>query len=140
MASLEGFIDGVITEMREVTGIKYVPDDPSPDPVNWPFSPVSAVSGRAFQSPFGLVRYLHDVQIGLLAPHNDANEEEANQIILPKLETIIEKLYTEHNAGTFTDISTFADIDYTYGVIEWAGINFFGLILTIRDVKIQNTI
>lgn len=138
MGTLDGFIGGVITELRTITGINFVPDDPVDNVASWPFAPVTAVNGSAHQGPMGLVTFLHNVQVGLLGPRE--NITQINQILLPKLETIIQELYGKMNAVGFTDIMTFGDIDYIYGPIEWEGIDMFGLVFTIQNVKIENAL
>ena len=78
--------------------------------------------------------------MGLLANREDL--QRANQVILPKKETVVEALYDKHNSNSapFTDIQTFGEISYIYGPVEWGGIAMFGFLVTINDVKIQNTL
>jgi hypothetical protein len=141
VGTLNQFIDDVIEELRTIPGVGQVPDDPVDSIASWPFVPVSASIGTSMQEPEGMIKYQHDIQVGYLAPRERITI--ANQVVLPQLETVIEQLWTKHNDdvnGFRTNISTFVNIDYSYGPIEWEGIPMFGLLLDIKGIKIENAL
>lgn len=137
MATLQGFIDEVITVIEDNSTIAdYVPDEVPLDLKDTPASPVWASSGVVTTGPAGQVKYLHNVRLGILGSLEQMPK--INDIFLPELETIVEALQSKHDSG-FTNADTYGDITYTYGPIEWAGIMFFGFLITIEDVKIRRT-
>lgn len=137
MADIQTFIDEVITVIRGLAAVKMVPDDPTEGVPEWPFSPVFLVDGRSKIGPPELVTYHDTVTVGLLAPSQDMALK--NQVILPQKEVVVEALFQALKDGSFS-VKGFSDIEYVYGPIEWAGLDMFGFLFTIRDVKTQRTL
>jgi hypothetical protein len=139
MGTLNGFINEVVAELQTIEGIMQA-SGLVDKAATWPFVPVTASNGDIRQHGDGTVTYLHNVQVGLLGTRQDIAV--ANEVILPKLETIVEALYEKMVASTnnFTDIQTFGEMNYTFGPVDWGGVVMFGFILEITNVKIQNLI
>lgn len=137
MGTLQGFIDDVVTELRTVSGIKYVPGDIPSRLEKWPASPVWAVTGATRIEFEEVVHYTHEVRVGLLGPADDMHK--ISRVLTGKLEDVIENIYGKYAADGFSDIDAMGDISYTFGPIEWAGSVQFGFLLTIHGVTITNT-
>ena len=142
MGTLDRFITDVQDELRTISGINFVPEYPADSVPTYPFVPVMASDGNSdhHKNP-GLSYWLHNVRVGLLAPREDININ--TQIILPKLEPIVEGLQKELLSSTSRfkpNISTFGVLNYVSGPIEWGGIMMLGFMIEITGVKIKNTL
>ena len=140
MATLEGFLDELILEVRQASGINFVPDDPPASIANTPAAVIWLADGRASIGPDTVVTYHHRVRIGLLT--GIQNIAIANQKILPKIETVIEAVLSKlaSSSDGFDNCQNIEATSYTYGPIEWADIWYFGALIDLEDVKIQRTI
>jgi len=137
MATLQGFIDEVITVIRDNSSVvNYVPDEVPLSLPDTPASPVWTSSGVATSGPPGQMKYLHNVRVGILGSLE--HMDKINDIFLPEYETITEAIQSKHDSG-FTNADTYGDMTYTYGPIEWAGMMAFGFLITIENVKIRRT-
>ena len=136
MADLQGFVDEVIALIRAVDGIDFVPDEPQLMPTILPMSTVYASSGRGRHAPAGAMTYWHDVRIAFVGPLD--NLEQVNDLITGKLEAIVEAVYD--NLGSYTNAVNIGDFDYTFGPIQWGGMDVYGLMLDFREVKIQRNL
>lgn len=131
--TLQGFIDDVITVVSNEVGEGT--NTGSLKPNTSKFIPVYHTRGRAIPQTGGVIRFLDEVTVGYLTGME--NLELANQKVLPVKEEIIKALYTALYTKTFTDIDTFGNIEYVYGPVQWNGQAMFGLLMTIKDVKIH---
>lgn len=140
MATLQGAIDELIAVVDAVTGINYAPGDP-PGQINASVAAVVYGSRGANKGGPGstMMTDLHDVTIAVVMPFTSF--EHCNQVMLPFCELITEALRDHLRGRTSAHYSTFGDIRYVYGPIEWpAGIIMLGYLFTIENLKIQNTI
>lgn len=141
MATLQGALDELVTVLDAVTGVNYVPPDP---PNSIPTGPTAVpyASGGSFGSEtFGTYKGMHNPVIALVLPQG-VSLSIANQVMLPLLEPTIDALYGHRNGVTSSHYSTFTEINYTYGPIEWPpdGRLLVGFLFTIRGLKIINTV
>lgn len=138
MASLEGFIDELIGVVRAASGIRYVPDDPPSALATGPAAVVWLTDGRSVIGPPEVVTYHHTVRVGLLTAMQ--NIAVANQGILPKIETVIDAIWSALRGGRLTNCQNIGNVTFTYGPVQWGDVWYFGAVIDIEDVKIQRTL
>ncbi len=138
--NLQGFINECLTLLRTMDEFNYVPDNPPVQIAQWPMAIVYSSDGVSTDQPAGLcMTDLDSVTIGILLPA--ADYENAIDFLLPYREQIPMMFF---NYFTKTNSSSHAQkigqISYTLSPIEWGGIDCFGYLFTIHDVKIQNEV
>lgn len=138
MATLEGFIDELIGVVRAASGIRYVPDDPPSALATGPAAVVWLTEGRSVMAPPGVVTYHHGVRVGLLTAMQ--NIAVANQVILPRIETVIEAIWENLSSGGFTQCANIERVTFTYGPVQWGDVWYFGAVIDLEEVKIQRTL
>lgn len=144
MATLEGFLDELIGVVRVASGIRYAPDDPPSQIATTPAAIVWLLDSRVIGGPSTIVEYHHTVRVGLLTTMQ--NIAVANQVILPRIEPVIEAIWQKLLADRFGgnvdgfggNSSQFAT--YTYGPVQWGEVWYFGAVIDLEDVKIQRTL
>ncbi len=138
-ANIRGFIAECVEVIRGLPGLTYVPDNPPLHAVVWPMVTVYASDGITTDQPAGLVMTgIDNVTIAVVLPLD--NLERTIDFLLPYREQIPKALFTEftkNNASSHAQ--KIGIISYTLGPIEWPqGIEMFGFLFTVNDVKIQN--
>ena len=136
MATLQGALDELITVIDAVSGVNWAPADP---PGNVPVGPTAVVyasTGRLFTDTPETYRGLHNVEIALIMPEGTLPQQV--QAMLPLLEPVVAAIITHRNGQTSSHYSTFSDINYVFGPINWGGQLHTGFIFTIQDLKIRN--
>ena len=136
--TLQGFIDELIPVIRAVSDINFVPDDPSATIPNFPAAVVYADSGRASVGPPEVVTYWHNITVACVT--NLLDLPHAHRILTPKIETVIEAIYSAFYTNTFTSLENIASIDYTFQPITWGGVDMIGFFITMQEVKMQRNI
>ena len=124
--------------VRDASGIRYAPDDPPSSLATDPAAVVWLTDGRSVIGPPDVATYHHTVRIGLLTAMS--NIATANQRILPRLEPVIEAVWSRFRSPGFTHCQNIGQITYTYGPVEWGGVWQFGAIIDLEEVKIQRTL
>lgn len=139
MATLQGAIDEFITVMDAVSGIQYVPPDPTEQVPVWPAAVVYLADGVSRNQPQGVMTQLHNVTIAFVMPLVDLAQ--CTRTMLSYAQSIPEALFDHRNGRTSAHYATFGDISHTLGPIEWPqGQEFFGYLFRIEGVKVQNEI
>jgi hypothetical protein len=46
----------------------------------------------------------------------------------------------KHSDGELTNLSTFGIVEYTFGPLEWAGVQTLGVTYSITGLKVQTTV
>ena len=138
MATLQGFIDEVIAEVANVNGIRQAPNDPPEKISAWPIAVVYSTSGVAKNAPAQTMTTLDDVTIAVLVPLVDMARKVA--LLLPFRESVPMAINSKLMSTGYTNAQTFGDITHTFGPVDWAGMECFGWLFTIKSVKIQTVI
>ena len=138
MASLEGFLDELIAVVRQASGIRYAPDDPPSQIAASPAAVVWLASGRNIMAPPGVSTSHYGVRVALLTSMD--NIATANQVILPRIETVVEAIWRGLTAGRLSNCQNIGQILLSYGPVEWGGVWLFGATIDLEDVKIQRTV
>lgn len=139
--NLQGFIAECVTQIRTLADLRYVPDNPPLQVSVWPMVTVFASDGEFIDQPAGLLMTgLNNVTIAVILPTGN-DLEKVIDFLLPYCEQIpmtLFKYFTKNNSSSHAQ--KIGAISYTIGPIEWGGIDMFGFLFTIQDVKIQNEV
>ena len=139
MATLQGAIAELIAVVGAVEGINYYPDEPGEAIPLWPAAMVYATNGGAGAGGNDIQTDLHNIELAVIMPAVDMRQQA--KTILPLYETITAALWNHRNGQTSSHYSTFTDITYTLGPLEWpSGESWYGFVFTITGLKIQNNI
>ena len=140
MATLQGAIAEIQTEIGAISGVNDAPADPTEAITAWPFSMCYPLLGELSGNRASVEdKSLHDVAIAIGRPLGDYRL--VNRDILPLYETIVAKLINHLNGSTSSHYSTWSGLGYTYGPFEWpSGEIMYGFIFTISGLKIINAV
>ena len=138
MATLEAFIDELITVVSGVSGIRSVPNDPPNQIHSTPTVVIYSTIGRAKQAPPDVVTTWDDVTLAVLVPLTDLPRRNAQ--MLQFRDSVPQAIYTALKDGTLTTMQDMREIEHTYGAVTWGGKEMFGYLFTIKSVKQQNVI
>lgn len=138
--NIQGFIAECVQEIRGLPDLRYVPDNPPLQVPVWPMVTVFASDGVSVDQPAGLcMTSLDNVTIAVILPID--NLERVIDFLLPYREQIpmtLFRFFTKNNSSNHAQ--KIGQISYTMGPIEWGGVDMFGFLFTIADVKISNEI
>ena len=136
--TLQTFIDELIPVIRAVSDINFVPDD-APDTIaTFPAGVVYPDSGRMALGPPEVTTYHHNIVVAIMTPLVDLAH--ASRILTPKLEPVVEAIYTAFTNNTFTTLENIASMSYTFQPVEWGGISLVGFFITLEEVKVQRNL
>lgn len=140
MATLEGFMDELIEVVKAASGIRYAPSDPPSTIATDPAAIVWLMDGRSVIGPPEIATYHYTARVGLLT--SIQNIAVANQKVLPKIETVINAVWSKlkSSAAGFTNCQNIENITFTYGPIQWGDVWYFGALIDLEEVKIQVTL
>jgi hypothetical protein len=138
MATLATFVGEVIEVIGAVAGIRDAPDQP-PEQLGQDITAVVySTEGRAEFEATGWLTTYDQVTVGVFVPLNDLPRR--NEEMLPFRELIPTALFTALRSGDFSEVSNFDTITHRYGPFQWGGVDVFGYLFTISDVKLQTVI
>jgi len=137
-SDLKDAVQEVVNMLREVDGLRRVPDEPPENNDQFPFVIVYPGDGRYKGGPPGLVTGLHNIVIELHIARKDLPRDFSSAMVL--FDRIPFKLFANLKAKKFSTIRTFSDIEYEFGPLNYAGIDTLGPTYTMTEVKIQTTL
>lgn len=141
MATLAAVISEIAADLCVLTGIRGAPANP-PDQINaFPFIVTYARSGVIEAGPVALRRGLHNIVIELHVARRDLARDVA--AAMEYADTVPNALLAtlSYSGDRFNNtVSTFERITYTFGPMQWGGIDTIGFRWTLENVKIQDQI
>lgn len=137
MALLDA-VNEIIAEIQTISGIRRVPEQPPENNDQFPFAIVYPGTGSYHQAPAVVMTGLHNVTIELHVSRKDLPRDYST--VMNLIDKIPEELMKLHNAGGFSDLATFGDIEYSFGSMIWAGVDTLGVRYTMTDVKVQTNL
>jgi len=82
---------------------------------------------------------LHNVNIELHVVRKTDLAREFNQV-MNLLDTIPWELMKKLNDAEYDNLATIGHIEYTFGPLQWAGVDTIGVTYTITGVKVETVI
>jgi len=137
--ALKEAVAEIVDELQTISGIRRVPDAPPENNEQFPFAVVYPLTGLYTQGPAQLMKGLHSVNIELHVVRKDDLAREFNQI-MDIFDTIPYELMKLLNDGGYSELDTIGVIEYTFGPLEWAGVETLGVTYTVTNVKVQTAI
>jgi len=133
--ALKDAIQDIILELREISDLRKVPDEPPEQSNQFPFVTVFPEYGNYHTGPPGLVTGIHDIRMELHVVRRDLPRDYEKVINL--IDEIPEKLYTTLKDSGFSNLETFGDITYEFSALNYGGVDTLGVIYRITGVKVQ---
>lgn len=138
MATLQGAIQELIAQIATVSGINDAPNEPREQAQSWPAAFPYATDGRLSRIRASTEdKSLHTVNIAVIMPRKGGQEW---QVMLPLYEPIVAALLNHLNGRTSSHYSTWGELSHTLSPIQWGGMEMFGYIFTISELKIINAL
>lgn len=138
MADVKDAIQEIIDELKNLDGIRRIPDAPPENNNQFPFVVVYPISGSFTKPSSGWLIGLHDINIELHIKRKDLPRDfdEAMDLFqdLPK------QLMSGQENGRFSNGFTWQAITYLFGPLEWAGVETIGFTFTLNGAKVQDTV
>lgn len=133
--ALKDAISDIIGEIREISDIRKVPDEPPENNNQFPFVVVFPGLGNYNSGPPGVVTGLHNIRIELHVMRRDLPRD--YEKVMDIFDQIPDKLYTTLKDSGFSNLQTFGNIEYVFDVLNYGGVETLGVVYTITGVKIQ---
>lgn len=92
-ATLADVIEQVVTVIRAVDGIRFVPDTPPDQIAAWPVVRVYPSQGYVDSKDFGIGFNFHDIACEVLVPHKDLARDMA--VLIPFIDSVPKALSTD---------------------------------------------
>ena len=136
MATIDSAVDEVITELRKITTLRRVPDNPPETNDMYPFATVVARSGAFHTRASGEYAGLHNIEIHLHVQRMQGGLSKAYDDIIALVSSIPEQLFA--NLGSYSAIDTWeGDINYEFVHSEWNEVDTLAYIFTMENVKVM---
>jgi len=133
--ALKDAIQDIILELREISDLRKVPDEPPENSNQFPFVIVYPGLGDYKTGPPGLVTGLHNIRMELHVVRRDLPRD--FEKVMNLIDEIPEKLYTTLKDGGFSNLETFGNIEYEFSPLSYGGVDTLGVIYIITGVKVQ---
>ena len=127
----------IIDELRKISDIRRVPDEPPETNSQFPFAVVYPLRGNYAGGPPGLMKGLHGVVIELHVARKDLPRDYDK--VMDIIDQIPEQLLSAMKNGRFSYLDTFDVIEYEFGALSWAGVDTLGVTYTMTNTKVQTT-
>ena len=128
----------IVEEIQTISGIRSAPEVPPESTDLFPFVVTYPGAGNYHQGPFKVMTALHNITVELHVEKKDLPRNFGT--VMDLIDVIPYELMKLHNASGFSTISTFGDIEYSFGALSWGDVETIGVRYTITDVKVQTTI
>ena len=138
MANIDDAILEIVRELRNVRDLRRVPDAPPENNDQFPFAVVYPASGRFQKESAGWMIGLHNINIELHVVRKDLPRDFTNLITL--YDIIPNQLESGLENSRFSAISTWENIVYVFGALNWAGVDTLGVTFTMNNVKLLDTV
>ena len=127
----------IIDELRKISDIRRVPDEPPETNSQFPFAVVYPLRGNYAGGPPGLMKGLHGIVIELHVARKDLPRDYDK--VMDIIDQIPEQMLSAMKNGRFSYLDTFDVIEYEFGALSWAGVDTLGVTYTMTNTKVQTT-
>ena len=127
----------IVDELRKISDLRRVPDEPPESNSQFPFAVVYPLRGSYQGGPPGLMKGLHGIVIELHVARKDLPRDYSTVIDL--IDQIPEQLLSGLKNARFDELDTFGLIEYEFGPLNYAGVDTLGVAYIMQNVKIQTT-
>ena len=128
----------IVEEIQTISGIRSAPEVPPESTDLFPFVVTYPGAGNYHQGPFKVMTALHNITVELHVEKKDLPRNFGT--VMDLIDVIPYELMKLLNASGFSTISTFGNIEYSFGTMSWNDVETIGVRYTITDVKVQTTI
>ena len=133
--SIKTAVQEVVDELRNISDLRRVPDEPPENNNQFPFVIVYPRVGYYMGGPPGLMTGLHGITIELHIARRDLPRDFSE--VMDLFDKIPDELYTSLKDAEFSAIATFGNIEYEFGPLSYGGVDTLGVTYTMTEVKIQ---
>jgi hypothetical protein len=140
MSLLKNTVAEIIDELQTIPGIRYAPDElVENNNDQFPFAVVYPLSGyfNTFTTS-AQMKGMHSINIELHVARKDLPRDFAT--VMDLIDEIPYQLMKLRHDSGLTHMATFGNIEYSFGPMEWAGVNTIGVTYTITEVKVERNI
>jgi len=135
--NIKDALQEIVNELKNVRDLRRVPDAPPESNDQFPFCLAYPVSGSFTKNSSGWSTDLHDINIELHVTRKDLPRDFMTLVDL--LDEVPLQLHKGQQANRIT--VTWADeIAYTFGPLEYAGVETLGVTYTMPGVKVTTTV
>lgn len=127
----------IVDELRKISDLRRVPDEPPESNSQFPFAVVYPVRGNYQGGPPGLMKGLHSVVIELHVARKDLPRDYST--VMDIIDQIPEQMLSALKNARFSELDTFGLIKYEFGALSWGGVDTLGVTYIMQNTKIQTT-
>lgn len=138
MATIDDALLEIVREIRNVRDLRRVPEEPPENNDQFPFAVVYPASGSFNKESAGWMIGLHNINIELHVARKDLPRDYTQLVTL--YDRIPYQLESGLENSRFTAITTWRNITYTFGALNWGGVDTLGVVYTMTDVKLLDTV
>ena len=138
MADIKDALQEIVDELKNLSDLRYVPDEPTKTGIRFPFVVVYPPTGEFKKGSAGFFTGLHNINIELHIEEKDLPRDYKQVIDL--FQAIPKQLMSGQENGRFSGGFTWEKITYTFGPMIWAGVETIGVTYTMVNAKVQDTV
>ena len=136
--TIKDAIQEIVDELRNVRDLRRVPDAPPESNDQFPFCVVYPSSGEIQKNSAGWSTDLHNVTVELHVSRKDLPRDFV--ALVDVFDRIPNQLDVGLEAGRFSTIKTWTTISYTFGPLDWGGLDTLGVTFVMNNVKLHSTV
>ncbi len=139
MATIKDAIQEIVDELKNLRDLRNVPDAPPEGNDRFPFVVVYPASGEFQKMSYGFMTNLHNINIELHVERKDLPRDFKKVVDI--YDQIPKQLELGLEESRFSAVSTWETISYIgTDPMEYAGVDTLGVIFTMENVKILDTV
>lgn len=124
--------------LKGVAALNFVSDAATETIPTLPAALVYGQRGRVTHAPLSVLTFHTDIAVVILASKNSMYH--AWQVAGPLLEDIPDAIYDRLGDSGFTAISNIGGMEWELTEFEVGGVAYFGLVMTLLELKYQRTV
>ena len=138
MPDVKDILQEIVDELKNLRDLRRVPDAPPESNDQFPFVVVYPAAGEFKKESSGFFTGLHDINIEFHIKRKDLPRDYGD--VMDLFQAIPKQLMSGQENGRFTGGFTWQTISYTFGPMEWAGVETIGVTYTMAQAKVQDTV
>ena len=125
----------IVDELRKITDLRRVPDEPPETNSQFPFAVVYPIRGTYGGGIPGSMKGLHSITIELHVARKDLPRDYSK--VMDIIDQIPQQMLSALKNARFTALDTFGLIEYEFGALSWGGVDTLGVTYRMLDTKVQ---
>ena len=132
--ALKDAVQEIVDELRKISDLRRVPDEPPETNNQFPFAVVYPIRGEYGGGYVGSMKGLHSVVIELHIARKDLPRDYMQ--VMDLIDEIPKQIMIARKDARFSEMSAVGTIEYEFGALSWGGVDTLGVTYIITKVKV----